>query len=336
LGSWSAAGDSKKVVSIWQSLQSKFKGSKFTYAKGCNLVDDPELIARLNHDGGELSQDKKSSGQLLDEAVQTAKNSDLVVAVLGEPFCMGGEASSRSMIGLFDNQLALLKALKQTGKPIVLVLMNGRPLILAWEDKNVDAIVETWFGGTMAGAAIIDVLFGEANPSGRLTMSFPRNVGQIPIYYNSKNTGRPFNPDNKYTSKYLDVPNTPLYPFGYGLSYSNFSYGNIVLSSSSLNPNETLTATVTVKNTGKRKGVETVQLYVRDMVGSITRPVKELKGFRQVSLAPGESTNVSFALTPDDLRFFNAELKYAAEPGDFKVFIGPNSRDLKEADFQLL
>jgi beta-glucosidase len=336
IGSWSGAGDWRRCDTIWQALEKKFGANKFLYALGCNLLDDPVMIKRLNKDGAGLTQDKRSPQQLISAAVQTAKKADVVVAVLGEHSYMSGEATSRSMIDLFENQVNLLKALKATGKPVVLVLMNGRPLTLQWEEKNMDAILESWFGGTMHGAALADVLFGDYNPSGKLTLTFPINVGQIPIYYNAKNTGRPYEEKDKYRSKYLDVPNSPLYPFGYGLSYTNFSYGDITLSSNTLKPGESITASVTVTNTGKRAGVETVQLYTRDLVGSITRPVKELKGYQQITLKPGEFKNVSFKITPDDLRFYNADLKYVAEPGDFRLFIGPNSRDCKEASFKLL
>jgi beta-glucosidase len=339
IGSWSGAGQGKEAISIWQALQSKFGADKFLYAKGCNLVGEEAMVEKLNHDGAELSIDERSPQAMIQEAVETAKQADVTVVVLGEPCAMSGEASSRSMIGLFDNQVDLLKALKAIGKPVVLVLMNGRPLTLSWEDKNLDAILETWFSGTCAGPAIADILFGDASPSGKITMSFPRNVGQIPIYYNAKNTGRPYLEHDKYHSKYLDVSNEPLYPFGYGLNYTTFKYGDVAMSSptlSSASPKGSLSVKTTVTNTGNRAGVETVQLYVRDMVGSITRPVKELKGFKQVALKPDESKTVSFTLTPDDLRFYNSDLKYQAEPGDFKVFIGPNSRDLKEANFKLL
>jgi beta-glucosidase len=260
----------------------------------------------------------------------------VVVVVLGEAFGMSGEAASRSDIGLLANQKALLKALKKTGKPIVLILMNGRPLTLSWEDKNMDAILETWFAGTMAGPAIADVLFGDANPSGRLTMSFPRNVGQIPIYYNHENTGRPFDPNQKYTTKYLDVENTPLYPFGFGLSYSSVEYSEIAIDKKVLKSGEKITATITITNTGKWPTKETVQLYIRDMVASISRPVKELKGFQQVFLNPGESKKVTFTITEKDLRFYNNDLKFLSEPGDFKLFIGKNSQEVKEADFKLV
>ena len=334
IGSWSGAGDWRKAVSIWDALQQKFGADKFLYAKGCNLVEDSALRKRLNDHDGQLTVDPMSTSQMIEQAVQTAQQSDIVVAVLGEAFGMSGEAASRSMIGLLDNQVALLKALKVTGKPIVVVLMNGRPLTLEWESANCDAILETWFAGTQAGNAITSVLFGEYNPSGKLSMTFPRNTGQIPIYYNAKNTGRPMDPNNKYSTKYLDIPNTPLYPFGYGLSYTSFSYGEIKLSSSNLKPGQALTATVTITNNGKFDGVEIAQLYIRDLVGSISRPVKELKGFQKVSLKAGESASVNFKIGVEELKFYNADLKFVAEPGDFKLFIGGNSQDVKEAAFK--
>lgn len=336
IGNWSGAGDWKKAVSVWAALEQKFGADKFSYAKGANLIDDEALRKRLNDHDAQIVAESASPEQLINEAVQTAQKADVVVAVLGEAFGMSGEAASRSRIGLPDNQLELLKALKKTGKPVVLVLMNGRPLTLSWEDEQVEAILETWFGGTQAGAAIADVLFGEANPSGKLTMSFPRNEGQIPVYYNAKNTGRPFDANQKYTSKYLDISNSPLYPFGYGLSYTSFSYGDIKLSKSSISGTEPIRISITISNTGSYDGTETVQLYIRDMVGSITRPVKELKGFQQLFLKKGESKEVTFTLTVNDLKFYNSDLKWVAEPGDFKVFAGGNSRDVKEAGFKLV
>ncbi len=335
IGNWSGAGDPKKAMSIWSALEQKFGADKFLYALGSNLVDDTLLRNKLNPHGAEIIPDPKTSQQLIDEAVLTAQQADVVVAVLGEAFGMSGEAASRSMPGLLDNQLELLKALKKTGKPIVLVLMNGRPLTLQWENDNINAILETWFAGTNAGPAITDVLFGAANPSGKITMTFPRNVGQIPIYYNHKNTGRPFDVNQKYTSKYLDVQNDPLYPFGYGISYTTFNYSDIKLSSSGLKSGQKITAAISITNNGKYDGIETAQLYIRDMVGSITRPVKELKGFQRVNLKPGESKTVTFTISDEDLKFYNSDLKYAAEPGDFKLFIGGNSRDVKEAAFKL-
>ena len=216
--------------------------------------------------------------------------------------------------------------------------MNGRPMTLTWEDAHVPAILDTWFGGTEAGNAVADVLFGNYNPSGKLTATFPRNVGQIPVYYNHLNTGRPFHPGDspKFKSDYLDVSNDPLYPFGYGLSYTTFGYSEISLSNATLRPNGKITASVNITNTGKRSGKETVQLYIRDLVGSVARPVKELKGFQQITLAPGESKKVSFSISVDDLKFYNSDLKYVYEPGEFKVFIGTNSADVKEANFKLL
>jgi beta-glucosidase len=328
IGSWSGAGDYTKAVIVWDALQKQSNSAAFTYAKGCNMLDDAAIIKELNAHDGMLVQDQKTPQQLIDEAVETANKSDVVVAMLGEPFGMSGEAASMSNINLPENQVSLLKALKQTGKPIVLVLMNGRPLTLSWEDKNMDAILEAWYPGTMAGAALTDVLFGKANPSAKITMSFPRNVGQIPIYYNHKNTGRPFDENQKYTSKYLDVANSPLYPFGYGLSYTTFNYSDIKLSDTLLKGNKKLTASVTVTNRGSLEGSETVQLYIRDVVGSITRPVEELKGFKKVDLKAGESKKVSFDITPEDLKFYNADLKYDWEPGKFIIMIGANSRDV--------
>ncbi|MBO9632791.1 MAG: beta-glucosidase BglX [Chitinophagaceae bacterium] len=333
IGSWSGAGDYKKATSLWAALEQK--SGSYLYAKGCNLLDDPALLKRLNAHDGQISLESASPEQLIAEAVQTAQQADVVVAVLGEAFGMTGEAASRSMIGLPDNQLALLKALKATGKPLVLVLMSGRPLTIQWENDNIDAILEAWFAGTQAGPAIADVLFGAANPSGKLSMTWPRNTGQIPIYYNAKNTGRPLDENQKYTSKYLDVPNSPLYPFGYGLSYTSFSYSDLKLDKAGITAKDNLKVTVTVSNTGNYDGVETVQLYIRDMVGTITRPVKELKGFKKLALKKGESKEVSFTLTIDDLKFYNSDLKWVAEAGKFKVFVGGNSQEVKEADFEL-
>lgn len=336
IGNWSGAGDWKQSVSFWNDVQSQYPNNRFTYNKGCNLLEDIQLITKLNKNGADLVPDNKKPEFLIEEAVDAAKKADVAVVFLGEPFLMTGEASSRSDISLPENQKALLIALKATGKRIVLVLMNGRPLTLPWEDANLDAIVETWYGGTEAGSAIADVLFGKYNPTGKLTMTFPRSVGQIPIYYSVKNTGRPLDENEKYTSKYLDIPNTPLYPFGHGLSYTTFAYSDITLNKTSIRGNEKLQATVTITNTGKYDGGETAQLYVRDMVGSVTRPVKELKGFKKVFLKAGEAKTISFTLSADDLKFYDINMKYTTEPGDFKVFIGSSSQDVKEAAFKLL
>ena len=336
IGPQSAAGDWKRSVSVMDALKAE-KNIQLLYSKGANISEDTLLVKRLNADGGEIIMETRSSQQLVEDAVKTAVKADVVIAVLGESQGMTGEASSRSEIGIPENQLTLLKALVNTGKPIVLVLMNGRPLTIEWESKHVTAIVETWFAGTEAGNAIADVLFGDYNPSGKLTTTFPDNVGQIPIYYNHKNTGRPFTGDqlDKYKSRYLDAPNDPLYHFGYGLSYTTFKYGEIVLSKSSILPNEKLFAMLKVSNTGEFDGEETVQLYINQPAASITQPVKKLKSFQKVFLKKGETKEVTFVLTADDLKFYNSALSYIYEPGAFKLFIGGNSKDVKESEFTL-
>jgi len=339
LGTWSVSGDPEKSVTIMQGIKNIVgNGVNVLFAKGANISDDTTFIKHVNVFGEEITVDKRSAEEMINEAVETANKADVVVAVLGEAADMTGESSSMSNIGLQQSQENLLKALVKTGKPVVLVLMNGRPMTLTWEDAHVSAMLDIWFAGTEAGNAVADVLFGNYNPSGKLTASFPRNVGQIPIYYNHLNTGRPYHPGDspKFKSDYLDVSNDPLYPFGYGLSYTTFDYSNISLSAKTLKPGAKITASVNVTNSGKIAGKETVQLYIRDMAGSIARPVKELKGFQQIILAAGETKKVSFQISVDDLKFYNNDLKYVYEPGDFKVFIGTNSKDVKEADFKLL
>jgi beta-glucosidase len=338
IGNWSGAGEWKQAVSVEQGIRNVAGNKvKINYAKGANLTDDAQMIRRLNAHGGELEIDKRSSEAMIKEAVQVARKSDVIVAVVGESQGMSGEAASRADIGLPGQQLALLQALKATSKPLVIVLMNGRPLTLEWEHENANAILETWFAGTQAGNAIADVLFGSYNPSGKLTVTFPRHVGQVPIFYSAKNTGRPFNGEelNKYTSRYMDVPNEPLYPFGHGLSYTSFSYSKPQLSTSILRATEPLEVRVDVRNTGNYDGEEVVQLYVRDVVGSSTRPVKELKGFRKIALKKGESQTVTFTLTADDLRFYNHDMQYVYEPGEFRVYVGTSSSDVQEAGFRL-
>ncbi|WP_210520986.1 beta-glucosidase BglX [Hymenobacter terricola] len=337
IGSWSGAGDWKQAVSVEQGLRAAAPGLKITYAKGANIADDQQMIDRLQAHGGDLEIDKRSPEEMIKEAVQTAQAADVIVAVVGESQGMTGEAAARADISLPGQQLALLKALKATGKPLVLVLMNGRPLALPWEGQNADAILETWFAGTQAGNAIADVLFGDYNPSGKITATFPVAVGQEPIYYNHKNTGRPYGGVklDKYKSRYLDVPNEPLYPFGFGLSYTTFTYGKPTLSKATIGPAETLTVTVTVQNTGNADGEEVAQLYLRDLVGSISRPVSELKGFQKIMLKKGESKTLTFRLAPDALKFYNNDLKFAAEPGDFQVMVGGNSRDVQTVPFKL-
>jgi beta-glucosidase len=339
-GTWSVSAEKEKHPSLLEALQ-KEMGSKvqINYAKGSNLTADSTLEKNSTMFGRSLNRDSRSAEALKKEALEAAAKSDIIVAALGEASEMSGESSSRTDIGIPDTQKELLAALVATGKPVVLVLFAGRPMTLNWENKNVPAILNVWFGGCEAGAAIADVLFGDANPSGKLTTTFPQNVGQIPLYYNHKNTGRPLAENekwfNKFRSNYLDVSNEPLYPFGYGLSYTTFSYSDIQLSGKSFKAGGSITASVTVTNTGSKDGVEVVQLYIRDLVGSITRPVKELKDFQRIAIKAGESKKVSFTITENDLKFYNNELKFAAEPGDFKIFIGGNSRDVKEAGFTL-
>jgi len=336
LGTWAFFGDRSKIVTVLQGIKNVAgPGVKVTYAKGSDFTDNPRMAAALTFFGGSVqakpeAEVKAAAKKMLDEALEVASGADVVVAVLGEPAGWSGEAASRAEIDIPEPQKSLLAWLVETGKPVVLVLVNGRPLTLTWENEHVPAIVETWAAGIEAGNAIADVLFGDYNPSGRLTMSFPRSTGQIPVYYNHKNTGRPFDEKNKFTSKYIDIPNEPLYPFGYGLSYTTFEYGDITLSKTNLKGNETLTVSTTVTNTGRYPGEETVQLYIGDPVASISRPVKELKGFKKIYLKPGEKKEVTFTVSTEELKFYNADLKYVWEPGEFIIYVGPNSRDVKQ------
>jgi len=338
LGTWTLFGDASKVVSIREGLQNA-GGNSLTvlYSKGTEFTDDPLLLKNSRSPFGpqgalpSVESIAATNASLLKEALAVAKKADVVVAVLGEMAAWSGEAASRADIGLPACQKNLLKALKETGKPVVLVLINGRPLVLNDEAVLADAILEAWAPGMQGGNAIADVLFGDYNPSGKLTTTFPQSVGQIPLYYNHLNTGRPADPRNKFTSKYLDIANEPLFPFGYGLSYTTFEYSDITLNKTNLKGEETLLAGVTITNTGKIAGEEVVQLYLRDPVASISRPVKELKNCRKIFLKPGEKQEVVFRITPDDLKFYNSNLEYDWEPGEFIVMIGGNSRDVKEA-----
>ena len=309
------------------------------YAKGSNLISDAAYEERATMFGRSLNRDNRTDAELLKEAIATANKADVIVAALGESSEMSGESSSRTNLDLPDVQQTLLKALVATGKPVVLVLFTGRPLVLNWEQANVPAILNVWFGGSEAAYAIGDVLFGRVNPSGKLTMSFPQNVGQIPLYYAHKNTGRPLYDGKwfeKFRSNYLDVTNEPLYPFGFGLSYTTFAYSDISLSQTSMNMQGVLTASVNVTNTGVFPGGEVVQLYIRDLVGSTTRPVKELKGFERIYLQPGQTRTVTFKIAPEMLKFYNYDLQYVVEPGDFSIMIGPNSRDVQTASIRLI
>ena len=337
LGTWAVAGDPKLSVSVIDGIK-KLVGSNanILYAKGSNITDDSLLNARSYFFGLKQDKDTRLPQDMINEAVETAKKSDVIVAVVGESANMSGESSSRSDISIPETQEILLKALAKTGKPLVIVLFNGRPLTLTWENEHANAILDVWAPGTEAGNAIADVLFGNYNPSGKITMTFPRSVGQVPIYYNHKNTGRPFNEgDNaKFKSDYIDITNDPLYPFGYGLSYTTFSYSDIKLNKTNLKGNETLVATLNVTNTGSFAGEEVVQLYVSDPIASISRSVKELKNFKKINLKPGETKEVSFNVTNEDLKFYNNNLQYDWEPGEFVIQIGTNSTDVKKASVQ--
>ena len=333
-GTWSVGADNSQSVSLLKGLTDAIgNNGKVVYAKGANLEDDEEMQKRQTMFGKDIPRDGRTAEQMIQEAISISADADVIVAALGEGAESSGESASKSDIDIPYAQKRLLKALLATGKPVVLVLFNGRPLTLSWETENVPAILDVWFAGSEAGDAIADALLGKVNPSGKLSMSFPRNVGQIPVYYNHKNTGRPLTGKwfAKFQSNYIDVPNDPLYPFGYGLSYTQFEYGNIELSAKQLKGNQTLTVTVPVKNIGKYAGKEVVQLYIRDEVGSITRPVQELKGFNKIELAPGETKNVSFNITPELLKFYNGDLKLDWESGDFQIMIGTNSKDVQIA-----
>ncbi len=338
-GTWSVAADFSKSVSLLQGLKNAVgTTANILYAKGTNVVSDPDLDARISIFGKPTKWDKRSQKEMIAEAVAAARKADVVVAAVGESAEMTGEAACRTDITLPENQKELLEALLATGKPVVMVLFTGRPLAIAWEKVHVPAILNVWFAGSEAGDAIADVLFGKVNPSGKLTMTFPQNVGQVPIFYSHKNTGRPL-PEGKwfqkFRSNYLDVSNDPLYPFGYGLSYTNFDYKNLKLSSNELSSTGELKVSVDVTNSGNYDGAEVVQLYTQDLVGSVTRPVKELKGFQKVFLKKGETRSVEFTLAEKDLRFYNSDLKFVSEPGDFKVFVGTNSANTLEATFAL-
>ncbi|SEE19909.1 beta-glucosidase BglX [Pseudomonas migulae] len=342
MGSWAAAGRPAQSVTLFDGMTSALGAqSTLIYARGANITSDKKVLDYLNFlnfDAPEVVDDPRSAQVLIDEAVKAAKDADVVVAAVGESRGMSHESSSRTDLNIPENQRELIRALKATGKPLVLVLMNGRPLSILQEKEQADAILETWFSGTEGGNAIADVLFGDYNPSGKLPITFPRSVGQIPTYYNHLSIGRPFTPGKpgNYTSQYFDDTTGPLFPFGFGLSYTDFSLTDMALSSTTLNKTGKLDASVTVKNTGKRDGETVVQLYIQDVTGSMIRPLKELKNFQKIMLKAGEQKVVHFTITEDDLKFFNAQLKYAAEPGKFNVQIGLDSQDVTQQSFELL
>jgi len=316
LGSWKAAGDWNFMKSTLNELKIYNGEANVIYAEGCKT----------------MGNDRSGFAA----AMAVAQRASKIVLVIGESWDLSGEATSRTSISIPGVQTELLEKLKTLNKPIVVVLMNGRPLDLSKESELADAMLETWFPGTMGGKAITHVLFGEYNPAGKLTMTFPRNLGQVPIFYYEKNTGRPlYLPNPKYKSRYIDCPNDPLFPFGFGLSYTTFAYSDIKLSTTELTEKGELKASVNVTNTGDRDGEEVVQCYVRDLVGSVTRPVKELKGFEKIALKVGESKVVTFIITPGMLAFHRLDMSYGTEPGDYKLFIGGNSREVKETEFKL-
>lgn len=338
-GTWSVASDHDKAITLLSGLKETM-GDKVNilHAQGSNLDYDVDFQERATPFGKKFNRDNRPKEVILKEAKKIAQKSDVIVLALGESAEMSGESSSRTNLEIPQSQKDLLKVMKQTGKPIVIVLFSGRPLILNEESKLADAILNVWFPGSEAGYAISDILFGDVNPSGKLTITFPRSVGQIPIYYNYKNTGRPTDvkrPFEKFKSNYLDVPNTPLYPFGYGLSYTTFEYSDLSIDKKYFGFDENINVSVTITNTGKFEGAEVVQLYIRDIVGSITRPVKELKGFRKIMLKPGQSQKVTFTLNSNDLSFYNSNMTFQAEAGEFKAFIGTNSQEVFETNFIL-
>ena len=316
-GGWNGKGKKNKLISILEVIKNKVSSNtKINYAKGCEIND--------------------SNKDDFDEAIDAAKKSDVAIVVVGESSDMSGEAASKTNLNLPGVQEDLIKQIQNAGTPVIAVLINGRPLTISWLNENVDGIIEAWYLGDQAGNAITDVILGDYNPSGKLTMTFPRSVGQIPIYYDYKNTGRPFVADDKYTSKYLDLPNTPLYPFGFGLSYSSFKYSNLQILPSSTTVGDTLLASVEVKNTGDIGGDEIVEMYIRDEVASVTRPLKELKGFQRIKLKPNETKKVFFTITPDMLSFFGLDMKKIIEPGKFDVMIGGSSDKVISKSFELI
>ena len=337
-GTWSVAAASDKYNSLYESMKQSLAGkAEVLYAKGSNLMYDAQREAEATMFGREM-RDPRSAQELLDEALSVASQADVIVAAVGESSEMSGESSSRTNLEMPDAQRDLLTALKKTGKPVVLVYFAGRSTVMTWEQENFPAILNVWFGGSEAADAICDVVFGDVSPSGKLTTTFPKNVGQIPLYYNHLNTGRPLEAGkwfSKFRSNYLDIDNDPLYSFGYGLSYTTFRYGDLQLSNNSMNERGKITASVTVTNTGNYDADEIVQMYIRDMVGSVARPVKELKGFERIHLKKGESRTVSFDITAEQLKFYNSALNWVCEPGEFEVMVGGNSRDVQTKKFSL-
>lgn len=337
-GTWSVAARLNDNKTLLEAMKEAVAGkANILYAKGSNLMYDAKREADATMFGREM-RDSRSNEEMLQEALQVANQADIIVAAVGEASEMSGECSSRSNLEMPDAQKDLLIALKKTGKPIVLVNFSGRTTVMTWENDNFPAILNVWFGGCESADAICDVLFGDKVPSGKLSATMPKSVGQIPLYYNHLNTGRPLEDGKwftKFRSNYLDIDNDPLFPFGYGLSYTTFQYGKPSLSNTSMTTGGSIKLTVDITNTGNYDGDEVAQLYIRDLVGSVSRPVKELKGFERISLKKGETKTVTFTITPDDLKFYNQELEYKNEPGDFEIMVGPNSKDVQTLKFTL-
>jgi beta-glucosidase len=339
-GTWSVATNMEKSISLLAGIKEVAgKAANVLYAKGSNLDYDAAFEEKATMFGKTLHRDDRTSEELLEEALKIATQSDIIVAALGESAEMSGESSSRTKLSIPQAQKDLLQELLKTGKPVVLVLFTGRPLVLVQENETVPAILNTWFAGSEAGSAIADVLFGDVNPSGKLTATFPRSVGQVPIYYSQKNTGRPLLNEEgkfeKFKSNYIDERNEPLFAFGYGLSYTTFNYSNLKISSNKMNFNNTIQVSVEVTNSGDYDGKEVVQMYIRDLVGSVTRPIKELKGFQKIDIKKGETQMVTFDIEIETLKFYNSELQFAAEPGIFEVFVGSNSDTVNKINFEL-
>ncbi len=314
LGWWSGDGRDENTVTPLAGIKAKVSSqTKVSYAKGCEI------------EGGTTAG--------FAAAIAAAREAEVAIVFVGEAKEMVGEAASRSSLDLPGHQMDLVRAIQATGKPTVVVLVNGRPLTIGWIAENVPAILEAWMGGTESGNAIADILFGDVNPGAKLPVTFPRAVGQVPIYYNHMNTGRPPEANNRYTSKYLDTPWTPLFPFGYGLSYTQFKLSNLRLSAQRIRSDDKMMVTVEIENTGQRTGDEVVQLYIRDVASSVTRPVKELKGFQRISLRPGERRQLEFTLSSEQLGFYNREMRFVVEPGNFKVFVGTSSEGGLESGF---
>ena len=337
-GSWAINSNPDDVTSLVEAVKEKISEENLMYAKGCEMTEDNSILGGFGRaiEEEKIEVDKEKD---LEEALKAASKSEVVVMALGEHYLQSGEGGSRTEISLEQAQVNLIEKVKELGKPIVLVLFNGRPLVLTNVVDKVDAIIEAWFPGTEGGLAVSDVLFGDYNPSGRLTMSFPRRVGQVPLHYNEFNTGRPVKTsihNSRFTSRYIDVENTPLYPFGYGLTYTKFEYGDIKISSDKLTNNSTITASIKVKNVGDIAGYETVQLYIQDIKGSVVRPVKELKGFKKVKLESGEEQDIEFVINEEMLRFYTSSMEFKSEEGRFKLYIGSNSDELQEAEFELI